>query len=103
MAQPRLRPLERCVQRSLGTGTPEAEVARRFRRSPEWVRRVEVWAQIPRPGTQRASASPLRPIERRVLRWRADGASHGEIGSRFGRGEAFIEQVERLAFFKLGR
>jgi hypothetical protein len=101
MADLRLRPLERCVQRNLGSGLTEFEVARRFRRSPDWVLRVEDWAKLARPRPQRGAESPLRAVERRVLRWRAEGASHGEIGARFHRGESFIAQIERLARYKL--
>ena len=45
----------------------------------------------------------LRPLERRVLRWRDNGVQPAEIAPRFKRGPAFMEQVERLAEYKLAR
>jgi hypothetical protein len=102
MVDLRLRPLERCIRRSLARGVPPEEVARRFRRSPDWVMRVDGWAMLPRSGTGEA-AGPLRPFERRVLRWRTLGAGHAEIATRFRRSGPFIEQVERLARYKLAR
>jgi hypothetical protein len=43
----------------------------------------------------------LRPIERRILAWRAQGASYAEIGARFRRSPAFIRQVEGIARAKV--
>jgi hypothetical protein len=39
----------------------------------------------------------LRPLERRVLRWREDGASFDEIAARFRRSPEFIERVVDMA------
>jgi hypothetical protein len=97
-----LRPVERRVRHLVANGMSEDEIARRFRRSPDWVRRVLAWSQVPRSAPRGASVSMLRPLERRVLHWRDQGADHAEIGSRFRRGRGFIEQVEHLAQYKLG-
>lgn len=43
----------------------------------------------------------LRPLERRLLRWRHYGATHAEIGERFRRSPAFVARVETLARYKL--
>lgn len=99
-----LRPLERRIGRLIREGVDETEIARRFKRSPEMIRRVAAMAQLPRSGAAQSSAPHrLRAVERRVLRWRDGGADHADIGSRFGRGPGFVQQVERLARYKLSR
>ncbi len=95
-----LRPVERRVRRSVDQGVPDVEIARRFRRSPEWVRRVMTWSELGSSGAG-DTAAVLRPFERRVLHWRSTGADHGEIGERFNRSAEFIERVEVLAHHKL--
>ena len=80
-------------------GVEVAEIARRFRRSPEHVERVLNWTNIPR--TQEADRPEgLRPIERRVLAMRGQGLSYDEIGRRFNRGPDHIRRVERYAGFR---
>jgi DNA-binding CsgD family transcriptional regulator len=86
------RPLERRVLSWLERGYDSSEVAARFRRSPEFIDRVSVLARLPREAVARAQ-SELRPLERRVLRWREDGASFEEIAARFRRSPQFIERV----------
>ena len=100
-----MRPLERRVVRLLDEGVDVAEVARRFRRSPDMIRRLTVLAELPRPmgGGQAARRDVLRPLERRVMRWREGGADYAEIGRRFGRSAGFMERVEGLARYKLHR
>jgi len=95
-----LRPLERRVLRLVGDGVEDIEIGRRFRRSPEFVRRVIVYAQIPH-GRAVPEAGVLRPVERRILKWRAAGAGHAEIGRRFHRTSGHIERIEQLATYKL--
>lgn len=100
-----LRPLERRVVRLLDQGIDVAEVARRFRRSPEMIRRLTVLADLPRPMSSSQATRPdvLRPIERRVLRWREGGADYAEIGRRFRRSPGFMERIEGFARYKLHR
>jgi DNA-binding CsgD family transcriptional regulator len=95
-----LRPLERRVLRLLDDGVDDTEIARRFRRSPDFVRRVNAYARIPR-GVAVPAAGGLRPVERRVLKWRAGGADHADIGRRFRRSSGHIERIEQLATYKL--
>jgi DNA-binding CsgD family transcriptional regulator len=97
---PTLRPLERRVLRLAAEGLDDAEIGRRFRRSPEWVGRVRVLAQTPRSGAHMAG-DVLRPLERRILRWRAAGLDHEALSSRFRRTPRFLRQVESLAHYKL--
>ena len=102
MSQPQaLRPLERRIVRLLEEGIDEAEIAGRFRRSPDWVLRVAVMARMPRTQDLPLRGDVLRPLERRVLRWRSDGAGYAEIAPRFRRSPGFIQRVEDLAHHKL--
>jgi DNA-binding CsgD family transcriptional regulator len=95
-----LRPVERRVLRLAGEGVDDAEIARRFRHSEEWVARVRELAEVPRTRSP-VPGDILRPVERRVLRWRAAGAGYEELSPRFRRSPKFIEQVESLALYKL--
>ncbi|TMK58124.1 MAG: hypothetical protein E6G60_16035 [Actinobacteria bacterium] len=97
-----LRPVERRVRRLIDAGVPHDEIARRFRHTSDWVRRVVALSEVPRDGASRSDSS-LNPLERRVLRWRREGSTPAEIASRFRRSPRFIEQTERLARYKLGR
>ena len=97
-----LRPVERCVLRLVAKGVDHVEIARRFRRRPDFVDRVIAYAGIPRSGVQPASDA-LRPVERRILKWRASGAAHADIGRRFHRSAGHIRRIEQLASYKLAR
>ena len=97
-----LRPVERLVLRLVDEGVAEGEIARRFRRSPEMIRRIATMAQLPRTaGVRMVSDDRLRPLERRLLRWRHHGATYAEIGSRFRRSPEFVARVETFARYKL--
>ena len=96
-----LRPVERRILRLADAGVDDTEIARRFRHSPDWVARVRTLAALPRSG-HHLQGDVLRPIERRVLRWRAAGADYEQISPRFRRSPAFVRQVESLARYKLG-
>lgn len=100
MRTPVLRPLERRVLRLAEGGLDDAEIGRRFRRSPEWASRVRELADVPHRGTG-PRGDVLRPLERRVLRWRAAGFGHDELGPRFRRSPDFLRQVESLAHYRL--
>ena len=59
-------------------------------------------ARLPRTaGARVVPDDRLRPLERRLLRWRHYGATYAEIGSRFRRSPAFVARVETLAHYKL--
>ena len=96
-----LRPIERRIVRLLDEGVAEAEIAGRFRRSPDWVLRVASMARMPRSQAPPLPVQVLRPLERRVLRWRSAGAVYSEIAPRFRRSPGFVQRVEELASYKL--
>jgi len=99
---PTLRPVERLVLRLVDEGVDDVEIARRFRRSPEMIRRITAMARLPRAGGAKVVPDDgLRPLERRLLRWRSDGATYTEIGSRFRRSPVFVARVEAFAHYKL--
>ena len=97
----RLRPLERRVLHMTDQGLDDAEIGRRFRRSPDWVARVRALSEIPRPNGHQLRGDVLRPLERRVLRWRASGADYEDVSARFRRTPDFIRRVEALAQYRL--
>ena len=96
-----LRPLERTVLRLAGEGLDDTEIGRRFRHSAEWSARVRTLSTVPRPLGHRPRGDVLRPIERRVLRWRASGAGYDDLSTRFRRSPDFIRRVEALAQYRL--
>ena len=97
-----LRPLERRVLRLTHEGVDQAEIARRFRRRPDFVDRVIEYSGMPRMGIQ-PTGEALRPVERRILKWRASGAAHADIGRRFHRSAGHIRRIEQMAAYKLAR
>jgi DNA-binding CsgD family transcriptional regulator len=100
MLDPILRPVERRVLRLSADGLDDAEIGRRFRRSADWVGRVRALARVPRSGAH-VRGDVLRPLERRVLRWRAAGVEHDALSPKFRRTPDFLRQVESLAHYKL--
>jgi hypothetical protein len=105
------RALERRILRLVEEGVGYDEIARRFRRSPEMIPRLVDLARLARSeATASAGAAAsagvevLRPLERRVLRWRDDAAAdYAEIGARFQRSAAHVQRIETLARHKLAR
>jgi|SRR5437764_5224550 len=91
--------IERRMARLSEQGLGDEEIARRFKKSPGFVQRVLALARVPRGGTGPDDAQ-LRPVERRVLKWRDEGASASDIAARFHRQPRSIEQIERLARYK---
>jgi hypothetical protein len=97
-----LRPLERRVSRLAAEGVVPAEIGRRFNRSENFVERVLVLASMPGRNAPETPAG-LRPIERRLLRWRDQGVSTNDMADRFRRGPGYIERVLELAVYKQER
>jgi hypothetical protein len=98
----RLRPIERVVQRLAASGLGTPEIAWRLRRTPGYVERVMAMAALPdRTGPGPGRADGLRPLERVVLRARAEGVDVREIAARHRRTPAFVERVIAMAQLKL--
>jgi hypothetical protein len=110
-----LRPIERRILKWLdGTQdgkkhTPE-DLSQRFRRSPQHIERIRELAtwKLSHSFAHQASATVLRPIERRVLKLVAGevgGAAQSseEIADRFRRGAGHIGRIHQLATWKLSR
>ena len=95
-----LRPLERRVLRLAAEGVDDAEIGRRFHRSPQWATRVRALAEVPRAGGA-PPAVGLRPLERRLLRWRDAGADYADLSPRFRRSPEFLRRVEAMAGYRV--
>ena len=96
-----LRPIERRVLRWVATGLPDDEIGRRFGHSAKWVAQVRFLTTLDRSHAKAPRHDRLRPLERRVLRWREQGADDHELSRRFRRGPDFFARVEEYADFKL--
>ncbi len=97
------RPIERRMLKWAEAGLSDVEIAWRFRRTPKSVRQVMALSRFGSRETELSTNEMLRPIERRVLRWRDEGADFNEMASRFRRQPASLEQIETLARYKLAR
>ena len=114
----RLRPVERRVLRLVDEGLDDAEIGRRFGRGERWTAQVRFLADLdvprsqvgdPAAADQRADdgdegtdgVERLRPLERRLLRWRALGVDHDELADRFRHSAEFLARVEGYAHYKL--
>lgn len=93
-----LRPIERRVVRMSRDGMPHGEIARRFRRHPRSVDQIIELAHLP--DRQASPRSGLSPLERRLLRWRDEGAGLDDLTDRFRRGPDNIQQVLAMADLK---
>ncbi len=97
-----LRPIERRILSLVEAGTDRQEIARRFKRSPEFIDRVIGLTRVPRHTTVSETVPhQLRPIERRVLRWRREGESYEGMAPRFRRSPGHLERIAGLAEYKL--
>jgi hypothetical protein len=97
-----LRPVERRVLRLADQGLDDAEIGRRFGRSAAWTAQVRRLADVERPQPAgRGDDEPLRPLERRLLRWREQGVDHDDLAPRFRRSADFLARVEGYAHYKL--
>jgi len=97
------RPLERRLLAWAEAGREPADMAARLRRSPEHLDRVLELARLPRPEGAEPQPHALRPLERRIMRWRGAGASFEDIAARFRRSPAHVERIVGLAQLKADR
>jgi len=88
--------------RLVDEGVDEQEICRRFKRGPRFVQQVIDLTRVSRQTHGRSDTQMLRPLERRVLHWREQGAGYDELAPRFRRSPEFLERVEALAIYKLG-
>jgi hypothetical protein len=86
-------------------GVTPAETGRRFHRSDRYVEQVLRLAELPRTTDARPNAveNGLRPLERRLLRWRDEGTDPGEVATMFARTPEHIERVLALVDYKQRR
>jgi hypothetical protein len=86
-------------------GLTPAETGRRFRRSGRYVEQVLRLARVPRESERRANqvGASLRPVERRLLRWRDQGVTADEVAAMFKRSPEHIERVLALVDYKQRR
>ena len=96
-----LRPIERRVLHWADRGLDDAAIGARFKRGERWVAQVRRLARLEGRRPVPDDDDRLRPIERRVLRWRAEGIDHDELGPRFRRSPEFLARVEEYAAYKL--
>jgi DNA-binding CsgD family transcriptional regulator len=97
-----LRPIERRMTSMADAGLTPAETGRRFHRSGRYVEQVLRLAQVPRKPVSQPNSleNSLRPLERRLLRWRDQGVDAGEVAAMFGRSPEHIERVLALVDYK---
>jgi hypothetical protein len=94
------------VKRWADAGMADAEIGRRFGRGEQWTAQVRRLAELDRPlsaggGGAGGGDDRLRPLERRVLRLRAQGVDHDELSVRFRRSPEHMARVEEYAHYKL--
>ncbi|MFN3215816.1 MAG: hypothetical protein ACE367_04915 [Acidimicrobiales bacterium] len=92
-----LRPKERVIRRLAADGLSHPEIAWRFRCSPGHVERILELSALPRSPRTTTRSAGATPLERTVLKARAKGSSHAEIGARMRRSPGFVARVEHLA------
>lgn len=96
-----LRPVERRVLRWAERGLDDAAIGERFKRGEGWAAQVRRLAELERPRSATGRDDLLRPLERRILRWREQGVGHDELSLRFRRSPDFLARVEEYAQYKL--
>ncbi len=102
LAKERLRPIERVILRLHGNDVPIPEIAVMVGKRPGTVDRIIRMVEFKqgRSYHQASDKVGLRPVEKVVLRLRAQGENYGEIGHRLGRSGSQVRRIEAYARFK---
>lgn len=101
-----LRAIERVIVRQLERGAPVSAIAMSLRKKPGTVRRIAAIVdlveelELERDHSRSTDANGLRPIERCILRLRAEGQSVGEVASRLRRSGGYVQRVEAYTRLK---
>jgi hypothetical protein len=98
-----LRPLERRILALKDAGEDDAQIGRRFKRSPDFISRVTELARLDGRHADDSEGPGLRPLERRVIDLRERGVSRDELARRFKRSPDHVARIEHLARYKLQR
>ena len=98
----RLRPMERTILRLRSAGMSSPEIGRRVGKRPGTVERIFVMIDYKKDlkGSRKSSRGAITLVEEVVVRLRARGENHGEIGSRLGRSGAQIRRIESYISLK---
>ena len=106
-----LRPVERRVLRWAESGLTDSEIGLLFGKGEQWVEQVRTLAALDRPVSGVSGGSGvfggsdrddlLRPLERRLLRWRKQGFDYADLSFRFRRSPEFLARVAGYAQYKL--
>ncbi len=92
------------MTRMAEAGLTPAETGRRFHRSERYVEQVLRLAEVPRAADDQPNpVGALRPLERRLVRWRDEGVDAGEVAAMFARTPEHIERVLALVDYKQRR
>jgi DNA-binding CsgD family transcriptional regulator len=99
-----LRPIERVILRMHREGVSIPDIGKKIGKKPGTVVRIMRMVDFKDGVTQPATSNvqPLRPVERVVVKLRAEGESYGTIGNRLARSGSQVRKIEGFADLKLG-
>jgi DNA-binding CsgD family transcriptional regulator len=97
-----LRPIESVILRMRDEGHGSPEIGKRIGKKPGTVDRIVEMIEHKEDveSTPDAESSGFRPVERVILKLRAQGESYGEIGNRLGRSGDYVRRVEQMTTYR---